>query len=184
MEIKFEKIDKVNGLVTMTLKEEDYKESVEKGLKNLRKKASIPGFRPGQVPMSLVKKRFGLEVKAEEVNKLLGAELFKYIREQKINVLGEPMPSEDKQPKIDFENQTEYTFVFDVALAPEMDGKISDKDEIPYYEVKVNGQLQQGGGLSGQGHGEGYPHRIGRCNSQRGRLGNQGRSDAARLLQE
>ena len=141
MEIKFEKIDKVNGLVTMTLKEEDYKESVEKGLKNLRKKASIPGFRPGQVPMSLVKKRFGLEVKAEEVNKLLGAELFKYIREQKINVLGEPMPSEDKQPKIDFENQTEYTFVFDVALAPEMDGKISDKDEIPYYEVKVDDDL-------------------------------------------
>ena len=86
MEIKFEKIDNVNGLVTMTLKEEDYKENVEKGLKNLRKKASIPGFRPGQVPMSLVKKRFGLEVKAEEVNKLLGAELYKYILEQKINI--------------------------------------------------------------------------------------------------
>lgn len=141
MEIKFEKIDKVNGLVTMTLKEEDYSANVEKALKDLRKKASIPGFRPGQVPMSLVKKRFGLEVKAEEVNKLLGAELFKYIREQKINVLGEPMPSEDKQPKIDFENQTEYTFVFDVALAPEMDGKISDKDEVPYYEVKVDDEL-------------------------------------------
>lgn len=141
MEIKFEKIDKVNGLVTMTLKEEDYSANVEKALKDLRKKASIPGFRPGQVPMSLVKKRFGLEVKAEEVNKLLGAELFKYIREQKINVLGEPMPNEDKQPKIDFENQTEYTFVFDVALAPEMDGKISDKDEVPYYEVKVDDEL-------------------------------------------
>ncbi len=84
MEIKFENIDKVNGLVTVTLKEEDYKEKVEKGLKDLRKKASLPGFRPGQVPLSLVQKRFGLEVKAEEVNKLLGAELYKYIREQKI----------------------------------------------------------------------------------------------------
>lgn len=141
MEIKFENIDKVNGLVTITLKEEDYKEKVEKGLKDLRKKASLPGFRPGQVPLSLVQKRFGLEVKAEEVNKLLGAELYKYIREQKINILGEPLPNEDKQPKIDFENSTEYTFVFDVALAPEMDGKISDKDKVPYYEIKVTDEL-------------------------------------------
>ena len=141
MEIKFENIDKVNGLVTVTLKEEDYKEKVEKGLKDLRKKASLPGFRPGQVPLSLVQKRFGLEVKAEEVNKLLGAELYKYIREQKINILGEPLPNEDKQPKIDFENGTEYTFVFDVALAPEMDGKISDKDKVPYYEIKVSDEL-------------------------------------------
>ena len=141
MEIKFENIDKVNGLVTVTLKEEDYKEKVEKGLKDLRKKASLPGFRPGQVPLSLVQKRFGLEVKAEEVNKLLGAELYKYIREQKINILGEPLPTEDKQPKIDFENSTEYTFVFDVALAPEMDGKISDKDKVPYYEIKVSDEL-------------------------------------------
>ena len=141
MEIKFENIDKVNGLVTVTLKEEDYKEKVEKGLKDLRKKASLPGFRPGQVPLSLVQKRFGLEVMAEEVNKLLGAELYKYIREQKINILGEPLPNEDKQPKIDFENSTEYTFVFDVALAPEMDGKISDKDKVPYYEIKVSDEL-------------------------------------------
>ena len=140
MEIKFEKKDNVNGLVTVALKEEDYSGKVEKGLKDLRKKASLPGFRPGQVPMTILKKRFGLEVKADEVNKLLGTELYKYIREQKLNVLGEPMPSEE-QPKIDFENQTDFTFMFDVALAPEMDGKISDKDKVPYYEVTVDDEL-------------------------------------------
>ena len=88
MEIKFENIDKVNGLITVTLKEEDYKANVDKGMKKLRRQASMPGFRPGMVPMSVLQKRFGTEVKAEEVNKQLGAELYKYIQEQKIHVLG------------------------------------------------------------------------------------------------
>lgn len=141
MEIKFENIDKVNGLITVTLKEEDYKANVDKGMKKLRKQASMPGFRPGMVPMSVLQKRFGMEVKAEEVNKQLGAELYKYIQEQKIHVLGDPMPNEEKQPKIDFENEKDYTFVFDVAIAPEMDGKISDKDKVVYYDVKVDDAL-------------------------------------------
>lgn len=141
MNIKLENVDKVNALITITLGEEDYAEKVKKGMKEMRKKAAMPGFRPGQVPMSILEKRFGIEVKAEEVNKILGTELYKYIREQKVNILGEPLPNEDKQPKIDFVNEKEYTFVFDVALAPEMDGKISDKDEVAYYDITVSDEM-------------------------------------------
>ena len=136
MKISFEKTDKINGLLTITLAKADYEANVEKTLKDYRKKASLPGFRPGQAPMSILKKRFGQEVQAEELNKMLGSELYKYIRENKIDILGEPMPS-DKQGEISLEAD-EQTFVFDIALAPEMDAKISDKDTIEYYNIEVD----------------------------------------------
>ncbi len=136
MKISFEKTDKINGLLTITLAKADYEANVEKTLKDYRKKASLPGFRPGQAPMSILRKRFGQEVQAEELNKMLGSELYKYIRENKIDILGEPMPS-DKQGEISLEAD-EQTFVFDIALAPEMDAKISDKDTIEYYNIEVD----------------------------------------------
>lgn len=136
MKISFEKTDKINGLLTITLAKADYEANVEKTLKDYRKKASLPGFRPGQAPMSILRKRFGQEVQAEELNKMLGTELYKYIREQKIDILGEPLPS-DKQGEISLEAD-EQTFVFDIALAPEMDAKISDKDTVEYYNIKVD----------------------------------------------
>lgn len=139
MNIKFEKTDKVNALLTITLAKADYEENVEKALRNYRKKASLPGFRPGQAPMSMLRQRFGEEVQAEELNKKLGEELYKYIREEKIDILGEPMNS-DKQGEIDMKAD-EQTFVFDVALAPEMDGKISDKDKVDYYNIKVDDKM-------------------------------------------
>lgn len=136
MKISFEKTDKINGLLTITLAKADYEANVEKTLKDYRRKASLPGFRPGQAPMSILKKRFGQEVQAEELNKMLGTELYKYIREEKIDILGEPMPS-DKQGEISL-NADEQTFVFDIALAPEMDAKISNKDTIEYYNIEVD----------------------------------------------
>ena len=136
MKISFEKTDKINGLLTITLAKADYEANVEKTLKDYRKKASLPGFRPGQAPMSILRKRFGQEVQAEEMNKMLGTELYKYIREQKIDILGEPMPS-NKQGEISLEAD-EQTFVFDIALAPEMDAKISGKDTVDYYNIKVD----------------------------------------------
>lgn len=138
MNISFEKVDNVNALLTLSLVKADYEENVNKALKDFRKKAQMPGFRPGQVPVGLLKKRFGAEITAEEVNKILGKELTQYIREQKINVLGEPMPNEEKIPAIDFDNQEEFTFVFDVALAPEFDAKITDKDELDFYDITVD----------------------------------------------
>lgn len=141
MNISFEKVDNVNALLTLSLVKADYEEKVNKALKDFRKKASMPGFRPGQAPLALLKKRFGAEITAEEVNKVLGHELTKYIHDEKINVLGEPLPNEEKTPAIDFEHQEDFTFVFDVALAPEFDATISDKDEIDLYTIKVDDEM-------------------------------------------
>ncbi len=138
MNISFEKVNEVNALLTLSLVKADYEENVNKALKDFRKKAQMPGFRPGQVPMGLLKKRFGTEITAEEVNKILGKELTKYIHDEKINVLGEPLPNEEKTPAIDFDTQEDFTFVFDVALAPEFDAKVSDKDELDYYDITVD----------------------------------------------
>ena len=94
MNVSFEKVDKVNALLTIQIEKADYENKVAAALKDFRKKASLPGFRPGMVPTSLLKKRFGTEILAEQVNKILGEEVYKYIREQKINILGEPLPNE------------------------------------------------------------------------------------------
>ena len=141
MTISIENVDKVNALLTIQLEKADYEEKVNTALKDFRKKANLPGFRPGQIPMGLLKKRFGTSITAEEVNKIVGAEIYKYIREEKLNVLGEPLPDEEKQPKVDFETMEDFTFVFDLALAPEFDAKISAKDTIPYYRIKVEDSM-------------------------------------------
>lgn len=138
MNISFENIDKVSALLTLKVEKADYEEKVEKAMKDFRKKANMPGFRPGQVPMGLLKKRFGTEVLAEEINKILSQELYKYIHEQKVNILGEPMANEEKTPAIDFATQEEFTFAFDIALAPEFDAKLSGKDKLNYYTIKVD----------------------------------------------
>lgn len=141
MNVSFEKVDKVNALLTIQIEKADYENKVAAALKDFRKKASLPGFRPGMVPTSLLKKRFGTEILAEQVNKILGEEVYKYIREQKINILGEPLPNMESQESVDFVNQEEFTFVFDVALAPEFDGKISDKDTLDYYQIEVTDEM-------------------------------------------
>ena len=141
MNVSFEKVDKVNALLTIQIEKADYEKKVSAALKDFRKKASLPGFRPGMVPTSLLKKRFGTEILAEQVNKILGEEVYKYIREQKINILGEPLPNEDKQEPVDFVNKEAFTFVFDVALAPEFDAKISDKDTLDYYQIEVTDEM-------------------------------------------
>lgn len=141
MNVSFEKVDKVNALLTIQIEKADYEKKVSAALKDFRKKASLPGFRPGMVPTSLLKKRFGTDILAEQVNKILGEEVYKYIREQKINILGEPLPNEDKQEPVDFVNKEDFTFVFDVALAPEFDAKISDKDSLDYYQIEVTDEM-------------------------------------------
>ena len=138
MNISFENVNKVSALLTMKIEKSDYAEKVEKALKEFRKKANLPGFRPGQVPMGLLKKRFGTEILADEINKILSQELYKYIREQKVNILGEPMANEEKTPAIDFASQEEFTFAFDIALAPEFDAKLSAKDKLNYYTINVD----------------------------------------------
>ena len=141
MKISFENVDKVSALLTVNIEKKDYEDKVKTALKDFSKKASLPGFRPGKVPASLIQKRFGTEVKAEEINKLLSEEVNKYIRENKINMLAEPLPNEEKTPAMDFETQDDFTFAFDIALAPDFDAKLSKKDKLTYYDIKVDDTL-------------------------------------------
>ena len=141
MNISFENVDKVSALLTVNIEKKDYEDKVKTALKDFSKKASLPGFRPGKVPASLIQKRFGTEVKAEEINKLLSEEVNKYIRENKVNMLAEPLPNEEKTPAMDFETQEDFTFAFDIALAPDFDAKLSKKDKLTYYDIKVDDAL-------------------------------------------
>ena len=140
MNITFENPDKVNGLLTITIEKEDYQEAVDKTLKNYRKKAQVPGFRPGMVPMGMIKKQYGTAVKVDEVNRLLGDKLMAYIRDNKIQMLGEPLPSDKQEPQ-DLEKDGPLTFIFDIAVAPEFKAELSDKDKIAYYSIKVDDKL-------------------------------------------
>src|SRR3712207_4572815 len=140
MNISFENPDKVNGLMTLTVEEADYKENVEKTLKDYRKKANIPGFRPGMVPMGLVKKQFGTSVKMDAINKLVGEQIYKYVQDNKIQMLGEPLPSEKQEPQ-DLEKEAPYTFMFDIAVAPEFKIELNGKNKIDYYNITVDDKL-------------------------------------------
>ena len=122
------------------MKKNDYAEKVEKTLRDYRKKANMPGFRPGMVPMGLIKKMYGKSVEAEEINKLVSESLYDYIRENNINILGEPLPSES-QPTIDFDTQEKFEFMFDIALAPEFELNLTQKDKVNYYDIAVNDEM-------------------------------------------
>lgn len=141
MNISLQNVDKVSALLTLKLEKADYQEKVEKTLKTYRQKANIPGFRKGMVPMSLIKKQFGKAVLAEEVDKLMQEKVNEYIRENKVNMLGMPLPNEEKMQPIDFDTQEEFEFVFDIALAPEFSAEISSADTIDYYTIEVSDEL-------------------------------------------
>lgn len=137
MKISFDNPDKVNGLITLTIEEADYKDNVEKALKNYRKKANVPGFRPGMVPMGMIRKQYGTAVKVDEINKLLGEEIYKYVKDNNISMLGEPLPHEAQEP-VDLEKEAPYTFMFDIAVAPEFNAELTGDDTIDHYTITVD----------------------------------------------
>ena len=141
MNVSLQNIDKVSALLTVKLEKADYQEKVDKALKSFRQKAQMPGFRKGMIPMSLVKKMYGKSVLAEEVNKLLSETVYKYIQDNKVNMLGEPLPNEDKQPAIDFDTQEEFEFLFDIALAPEFKVEVGTADKVDYYDIEVTDEM-------------------------------------------
>jgi len=140
MNISFENPDKINGQLTVTVEESDYKEDVEKTLKDYRKKANMPGFRPGQVPMGMIKRQYGPAVKMDVINKLVGRKVYDYIKENNIPMLGEPLASE-KHDAVDLEKDAPYTFVFDIAVAPEFKIELNGKNKIDYYKIQVDDKL-------------------------------------------
>lgn len=119
MNVSQENTSKVSAVVKVDVVKADYEEKVEKALRTYRQKANIPGFRKGMAPMGMIKKMVGKSILLEEINKLVSESLYNYIKDNKLNVLGEPLPSES-QAEIDFDKQEDFTFLFDVALAPEI----------------------------------------------------------------
>jgi len=140
MNIVKEKTGDLTAVLKVNIAESDYAEKVDNVIKDYRKKARIDGFRPGKVPTGLIKKMYGTGILVEEVNKLISESLTNYIREEKLNILGEPLPAEN-QKTADFDTETEFEFSFDIALAPEVEVKLSKKDKVPYYDIKVDKKL-------------------------------------------
>mgnify|MGYP006381849161 FL=1 len=141
MNVSMQNVDKVSALLTVNIEKADYQEKVEKVLKKYRQQANIPGFRKGMVPMSLIKKQFGKSVMAEEVDKLMQEKVNEYIRENKVNMLGMPLPNEEKMQFIDFDTQENFEFVFDIALAPEFKAEMTEKDTLDYYTINVSDEM-------------------------------------------
>lgn len=140
MNVKFENVSDVQGLLTVSMQKADYEERVSKALKATRQKANMPGFRPGMVPMQLIQKLYGKAIKADEINKLLQETVYNHIKENKIDMLGEPLPNEEKEKGQSLDSE-DLTFYFDLALAPKFDASLSKDDKIPYYEIKVSDEM-------------------------------------------
>lgn len=134
-------LDQNNVVLTLNIKKDDYAENVEKKLRELRKKSNMPGFRPGMVPLQLVRKMYGKSVLAEEINQLISQKLQDYIKENKIDILGEPLPREEDQQNIDFNLQEEFEFNFDLGLAPQFEISFSKEDKIKYYHIEVTDEM-------------------------------------------
>ena len=137
MNITQEESGKLTAVVHINLKEEDYIGKVNDQLKEYRKKAQMPGFRPGMVPMGLVKKMYGKAVMADEVNKTVSEALNNYLYEQKINVLGNPLPNEEKSTVVDFDHQKDFDFFFDIGIAPEVENPVTEDMKADYYKITV-----------------------------------------------
>jgi trigger factor len=139
MNISKENIDDLNAVIKVKIAPTDYLERYNTALKKYQKKMDMPGFRSGKVPVDLVKKRFGKQIMVEEINDILSQSLHKYISENKIDILGNPLPKIDTH--VDFEHQTEFEFQYDLGLAPKMNIELSAKEKYPYYSIKADEAL-------------------------------------------
>ena len=140
MQINQSELKDLKAVVTLVIEPADYQEEVAKQLKEVRHKAQMPGFRPGMVPAGLVKKMYGKGILADVLNKLVGEHLQKHIADNKIQILGDPLPSEES-PKIDLDNEDTFTFLFDIAVAPEFDAKLNGKNKLPEYTIEPTKEM-------------------------------------------
>jgi trigger factor len=144
MNISKEHLDDLNAVVKVQLGPDDYNSKVDAALKNYQKRVNMPGFRPGKVPAGLVKKMYGKSVLAEELNRILSDSLYNYIRDNNIEVLGNPLPKEDVNNQVDFESQTEFEFQFEVALAPQFNLALSSDMNYTAYKIQIDEKLIDG----------------------------------------
>ena len=140
MQVNQSELKDLKAVVTLTIEPADYQEEVAKQLKEVRRKAQMPGFRPGMVPAGLVKKMYGKGILADVLNKLVGEHLQKHIEDNKIQILGDPLPSEES-PRIDLDNEDTFTFLFDIAVAPEFEAKLNGKNKLPEYTIEPTEEM-------------------------------------------
>lgn len=139
MKVNVQKQDDLNAVLTVSIEESDYREKVDKTLKDYRKKANIPGFRPGHVPAGLIKKQFGKSVLIEEVNHILQHAVYDHIQSEKLDILGNPLPVE--QTDIDWDTQTEFNFDYELGLAPEFEVKVNGRIKVPFLKVVADDEM-------------------------------------------
>ena len=141
MNISKENVDDLNAVLKIRIEESDYTGRVDEVLKDYRKKVQLDGFRPGKVPAGLVSKMYRKPVMVEEINKLVSESISKYLTDEKIHILGEPLPSEQQPNEIDWDTQTEFEFDFVLGLAPKLDISLTQKDKVPIYEIQLEDKM-------------------------------------------
>jgi trigger factor len=141
MQITKENIDHLNAVLTVKVEKDDYAQRVDEVLRDYRKKVRMDGFRPGKVPAGMVSRMYRTPVMVEEINKLVSESISRYLGDEKIRILGEPLPSEENKADIDWENQTDFEFRFDLGLAPDLDINLTQKDKVPMYEIQIDKKL-------------------------------------------
>ena len=154
MQVTRENKDDLNAMIRVHVEKTDYEEKVNIKLKDYKKQANMPGFRPGMVPMGIIKRMYYKPVLLEEINRLVSSSLTKFIEDEKLNILGEPLTSKEEQNEIDFDKQDSFEFVFDIGIAPEFDVTISQDDKLPYYIIDADKDLIDK-------HAESYKNRYG-----------------------
>ena len=142
MNITQENIDKLNAVLNVKVEQSDYEERVNDVLKDYRRKANVDGFRPGKVPMGIIRKLYYTPVLVDEVNKMVSDSLFNFLKDNDVKILGEPLPHKEEGKQIDFEKDTEFEFKFDLGIAPGLIMEVSSKDKVPFYKIKVDKKQQ------------------------------------------
>jgi trigger factor len=155
MQVTKENKDELNAVIRVFVEKPDYEGEVNTKLKEYKKKANMPGFRPGMVPIGLIKKMYYKPVLLEEINRLVAGSLSKFIEDEKLNILGEPLTSKEQQKEIDFDHQENFEFVFDIGIAPEIDVTVSKEDKLTYHVIDADKDLIDR-------HAESYTSRYGK----------------------
>ncbi|MGB4293718.1 MAG: trigger factor [Bacteroidales bacterium] len=142
MNITRENIDNLNAILKVEVRKSDYEENVEKVLREYRRNANMKGFRPGMVPIGLIRKLYGTAAKVDEINKLVAENLYKYIKDENIQILGDPVPSDKQDESINFETGEDFYFTFEIGLAPEFELKLGKKNKVTYYEIIIDEKIR------------------------------------------
>ncbi len=158
MNITRENIDDLNAVLKVEISKTDYEEKVENVLKDYRKKANIKGFRPGMVPIGLVRKMYGKAVQIDEINKVVTEGIQKYITDEKIEILGDPLPKTDEENNIDFDTQEDFTFSFELGLSPVFELNLSKKNKVNQYQIAIEDKMRND-------YTENYTRRFGELRS-------------------